>query len=53
MSKLAIIRLAQKAIIHYAQEHYGWGAKYHPDQLEKYEALMKAVKMLDEIGDAK
>jgi hypothetical protein len=53
MTDKAIIELAKKAIRSYAQEHFGWAAKYHPEDLEKYEALMAAVKMLDKIGDEK
>jgi len=47
MNKTAIINLAKKAIISYAQEHYGWAAKYHPDERDKWDALMKAIEMLE------
>jgi len=39
-------KLAAKAIRSYAQEHWGWSAKYHPEDREKYDALMEqAVKI--------
>ena len=47
MTEHAKIKLAVKAIRHYAQEHYGWGAKYHPEQLEKFEALMDMADNLE------
>jgi hypothetical protein len=44
------IKLAIKAIRTYNSEHYGWDAKYHPDELEKYTALVEMANMLKECG---
>ena len=45
------IELAIKAIRSYAQEHYGWDAKYHPEAMNKYQELMEAVKILKKLRD--
>ena len=42
--------LAVKAIRQYAQMQFGWGAKYHPEQLEKYNALMEQADKLEKEG---
>ena len=46
MTYTAIINLAIKAIQSYANEHYGWDAKIHPEAKEKYDALMEAINIL-------
>lgn len=51
MTKNAKIKLAKKAILNYAQEHYGWGAKYHPDEKDKFDALIDVAKLLDELAE--
>jgi hypothetical protein len=40
-------KLTVKAIRSYAQEHYGWSAKYHPEDLEKYNTLMDEANKLE------
>jgi hypothetical protein len=47
MSRSAILDLAIKAIRCYAMEHYGWAAKYHPEDRHKWDMLMEAAKMLE------
>ena len=47
MTYTAIINLAIKAVQSYANEHYGWDAKIHPEAREKYDALMEAIKILE------
>jgi hypothetical protein len=40
-------KLVAKAIRSYAQEHFGWAAKYHPDDREKWETLMNAADRIE------
>lgn len=49
MTKIAIINLAIKALKSYATEHYGWSARRHPEAREKWDALMKAAEMLEQL----
>lgn len=48
MTEKAKIKLAVKALTSYAQEHWGWSAKYHPDEKEKYDALMEVADKLQD-----
>ena len=41
-------KLAAKAIRNYAQEHYGWSAKYHPEDREKWDVLMEMANQLSQ-----
>ncbi len=41
-------KLAAKAIRAYAQEHFGWGAKFHPEQEQKYIALLEIANKLND-----
>lgn len=47
MTEHAKRKLAAKAIRNYAQEHYGWSAKYHPDKLEMFDALMEMADKME------
>ncbi|OGO11448.1 MAG: hypothetical protein A2Y53_00075 [Chloroflexi bacterium RBG_16_47_49] len=47
MSEREKIKLAVKAIRSYAQQEWGWGAKYHPDQREKYDACMEVANRME------
>jgi hypothetical protein len=48
MTEKQKIALVVKAIRSYAQEHFGWSAKYHPEDLDKYNTLMSTAKELEE-----
>ena len=39
--------LVVKAIRKYAQEHYGWSAKYHPEDREKFEVLIEWANRIE------
>ncbi len=47
MTEREKVKLASKAIRSYAQEHWGWGAKFHPDQEDKYNACMEIADKLE------
>jgi hypothetical protein len=47
MTEREKIKLAVKALRGYAQEHWGWSAKYHPEDKEKYAALMEMAEKLE------
>ena len=40
-------KLAVKAIRSYAQEHFGWAAKFHPEEKEKWDALIEVANKLE------
>ena len=46
MSEHEKLTLAIKAIRSYAQAQWGWGAKYHPEEREKFDALMQVADSL-------
>lgn len=50
MSEREKRKLAAKAIRSFASEHYGWAAKYHPEDYEKWAALME---MADKVENEK
>jgi len=47
MSEKEKIRLAVKAIRCYSSEHYGWAAKYHEEDYDKWLALMETADQLE------
>jgi len=47
MSKKEKIRLAVKAIRCYASKHFGWAAKFHPEDYDKWLALMETADQLE------
>jgi hypothetical protein len=47
MTRNAILTFASKKLREIAIYEYGFSAKLHKDQLEKYEALMKAADWLE------
>ena len=53
MNKNKAIAMAIEAIRRFASEHYGWSAKYHPDQKIKWDKWMDAIKVLEELRDGK
>lgn len=53
MTEKAEIKLAVHAIRSFAQEHYGWSAKYHPEDKEKWLALMNVATTLENISTRK
>ncbi len=47
MTEEAKRKLAAKAIREYAREHWGWAAKYYPEQYEKWLACMEMADKLE------
>jgi hypothetical protein len=49
MTKKAKLALVIKALRSYAQEHYGWSAKYHPEDKENFDTLIDFSRGLENV----
>lgn len=47
MSEDEKTQLVVKVIRTFCQEHYGWDAKYYPEDIDKYAALMEMADRLE------
>ena len=45
------IKVAIKAIRSYAQEHYGWDAKFHEDKRELWDKHMEVIHWLETLKE--
>jgi hypothetical protein len=53
MTKNEKIRVAIKAIRKYAQEHYGWDAKFHEDKRREWDKHMEVIHWLESLKDGR
>jgi hypothetical protein len=47
------IRIAVKAIRKYAQEHFGWDAKFHEDKKHEWDNHMEVIHWLESLKDGR